>query len=310
MKAIYGWSIWWAPAIWCFYVPAGFIRYIVACLRCLWATAELQDSWIRGLSFQMGNFCFLPGTDVSEPHHLDGGREWRVLDAALARPTGMRVWRQGGVAAERACFQAPRASARWQQRSRAAWAAQQVANGSPVKFFSAAATAAEDKKEPESKGLLDKLADPFVNSKLFGPHTGQSPEGFTNRWLFVPPAMAAHLCIGAPWAWSALSGTLTREHGFVCSAASDWSLGDATYPMQLAFLMQGVGAALVGGWQLKVGMRSSMAVAVSLWAALGPARVVCVCRVCWARGGGEACRSGWLAMPGSVLRWPSGRAVC
>ena len=45
-----------------FYVPAGFICYIVACLRCLWATAELQDSWLRGLSFQMGNFCFLPGT--------------------------------------------------------------------------------------------------------------------------------------------------------------------------------------------------------------------------------------------------------
>ena len=45
-----------------FYVPAGFICYIVACLRCLWATAELQESWLRGLSFQMGNFCFLPGT--------------------------------------------------------------------------------------------------------------------------------------------------------------------------------------------------------------------------------------------------------
>ena len=47
-------------AIRCFYVPAGFICYILACLRCLWATAELQDSWLRGPSFQMGNFCFLP----------------------------------------------------------------------------------------------------------------------------------------------------------------------------------------------------------------------------------------------------------
>ena len=63
MKAAYGWSISSAPAISCFYVPAGFMFYIVACLRCLWATAELQDSWLRGPSFQMGNFCFLPGTD-------------------------------------------------------------------------------------------------------------------------------------------------------------------------------------------------------------------------------------------------------
>ena len=46
MQATYGW----------------FICYILACLRCLWATAELQNSWLRGPSFQMGNFCFLPGT--------------------------------------------------------------------------------------------------------------------------------------------------------------------------------------------------------------------------------------------------------
>ena len=47
-----------------FYVPAGFICYIVAFPRCLWATAELQDSWLRGLSFQMGIFVVsqvLPG---------------------------------------------------------------------------------------------------------------------------------------------------------------------------------------------------------------------------------------------------------
>ena len=62
MKATYDLSISSAPAIESFYVPAGFICYILACLRCLWATVELQDSWLRGLSFQMGNFCFLPGT--------------------------------------------------------------------------------------------------------------------------------------------------------------------------------------------------------------------------------------------------------
>ena len=39
-----------------------FICYILTCLRFLWATAELQDSRLRGPSFQMGNFLFLPGT--------------------------------------------------------------------------------------------------------------------------------------------------------------------------------------------------------------------------------------------------------
>ena len=56
MQATYGRSIWSAPAIWCFDLPAVFICYIVARLRCLWATAELQDNRLRGLSFQMGKF--------------------------------------------------------------------------------------------------------------------------------------------------------------------------------------------------------------------------------------------------------------
>ena len=62
MQATYGRSVLSAWAIWFFYIPAPFICYIVECLKFLWATAELQDSWFRGLSFQMGNFCFLPGT--------------------------------------------------------------------------------------------------------------------------------------------------------------------------------------------------------------------------------------------------------
>ena len=60
MLATYARSIWSAAAISGFDLPAGFICYILTCLinRCLWATAELQDSW-RGPSFQMGmpNFC-------------------------------------------------------------------------------------------------------------------------------------------------------------------------------------------------------------------------------------------------------------
>ena len=64
MEATYGRSIWSAASISGFDLPAGFICYILTCLRCLWATAELQDSRLRGPSFQMGNFQFLPGTST------------------------------------------------------------------------------------------------------------------------------------------------------------------------------------------------------------------------------------------------------
>ena len=62
MLATYGRSIWSGSAIKGFDVLAGFICYILTCLRCLWARAELQDSQLRGPSFQMGNFQFLPGS--------------------------------------------------------------------------------------------------------------------------------------------------------------------------------------------------------------------------------------------------------
>ena len=108
--------------------------------------------------------------------------------------------------------------------------------------------------------VVDRLAQPFAQSSLLGPSTGAAepdvPDNY--RWRMVPPAMAAHLCIGAPWAWSALSGTLTREYGFVVSAADDWTLSEATIPMQIAFMMQGVAAGGAGAWQVKVGMRASM----------------------------------------------------
>ena len=40
---MYGRSIWSAAAISSFDLPAGFICYILTCLTCLWATAELQS---------------------------------------------------------------------------------------------------------------------------------------------------------------------------------------------------------------------------------------------------------------------------
>lgn len=50
----------------------------------------------------------------------------------------------------------------------------------------------------------------------------QASEGFTNRWAMVAPAFLTHMCIGSPWAWSVLSGTIKNEMGIVASAAGDW----------------------------------------------------------------------------------------
>ena len=88
-----------------------------------------------------------------------------------------------------------------------------------------------------------------------------APPTFTNRWAMVAPAFATHLCIGSPWAWSAMGDVISREHGFVVSAASDWSLAEATAPLSIVFMLQGIGAAVAGPWQLKVGPRKAMAVA-------------------------------------------------
>ena len=62
MRATYGRSTWFGPAIKAFYVLVAIICYILTCLKCLWARAELQNSQLPCLSFQMENAKFLPGT--------------------------------------------------------------------------------------------------------------------------------------------------------------------------------------------------------------------------------------------------------
>ena len=39
--------------------------------------------------------------------------------------------------------------------------------------------------------------------------------------------------LGAPYGWSAISASLTREFGFVSSSAADWGLAECTYPMSI-----------------------------------------------------------------------------
>ena len=57
--------------------------------------------------------------------------------------------------------------------------------------------------------------------------------GQLRRWLMLLPAFAAHVCLGAPYGWSAVSGALSRHLGVVVPAADDWALDLCSYPMSI-----------------------------------------------------------------------------
>ena len=42
-----------------------------------------------------------------------------------------------------------------------------------------------------------------------------------------------YIGLGAPYGWSAISASLTREFGFVSCSAADWGLANCTYPMSI-----------------------------------------------------------------------------
>lgn len=93
---------------------------------------------------------------------------------------------------------------------------------------------------------------------FFGPDAVIDKTGKVNRWSMFVPAFLTHLCLGAPYGWSAISASLTREFGFVASSASDWGLDSCTYPMSIMIAFGGLGAAILGKWTMKVGTRYSM----------------------------------------------------
>ncbi|RYG63354.1 MFS transporter, partial [archaeon] len=105
---------------------------------------------------------------------------------------------------------------------------------------------------PKKLGLLDRL---------FGEESNVASENFKSRWSMIVPAAAIHLCIGSPYAWSLMADTITKEAGFVLSAASDWSLMEAAFPLSIVFVAHGLSGSIFGKWQLKVGTRKSMAAA-------------------------------------------------
>jgi len=98
-------------------------------------------------------------------------------------------------------------------------------------------------------GMLDRL---------FGLESNTAKEG-TNRWTMFIPAFCTHVCLGAPYGWSAISAQLTRENGLVTSAASDWALDLASYPMSVMIAAGGISAALMGKWTIKAGVRKALA---------------------------------------------------
>ena len=117
------------------------------------------------------------------------------------------------------------------------------------KYFSS------ESKDPEhSKGVINRL---------FGYESNFASESFKSRWLMVLPAFGTHMCLGSPFAWSIMADVITRQHGFVAPAASDWSLMAAAFPLSIVFLTQGLSGSAFGKWQIKVGARKSMALAAA-----------------------------------------------
>jgi len=102
--------------------------------------------------------------------------------------------------------------------------------------------------------------------RLFGLASNIAGPG-TNRWTMFVPAFCTHVCLGSPYGWSAISAQLTREAGVVTSAAGDWSLDLATYPMSMIIASGGIAAAILGSVAGKIGIRKSMAMGALLYGA-------------------------------------------
>jgi len=118
-------------------------------------------------------------------------------------------------------------------------------------------SAEADKPAPVKSGPFESMFG--LASNTAGPST--------NRWTMFVPAFCTHVCLGAPYGWSAISAQLTRENGIVASAASDWALDLASYPMSVMIAAGGISAALFGKWTIKVGVRKSLALGGVLYGA-------------------------------------------
>ena len=114
-----------------------------------------------------------------------------------------------------------------------------------------------NKPTPSKSGIFESMFGLASNTA--------SPS--TNRWTMFVPAFCTHVCLGAPYGWSAISAQLTRENGIVTSAASDWALDLASYPMSVMIAAGGISAAAFGKWTIKAGVRKSLALGGMLYGA-------------------------------------------
>jgi MFS family permease len=91
-----------------------------------------------------------------------------------------------------------------------------------------------------------------------------APAGY-NRWRVPPASIAIHLCIGSVYAWSIFNPALTKAHGVVTSASTDWELGAVVWIFSVAIVFLGLSAAVAGRWLERVGPRLVGVVAAFCW---------------------------------------------
>jgi MFS family permease len=54
-----------------------------------------------------------------------------------------------------------------------------------------------------------------------------------NRYRFVPAAILNHMCLGGVFAWSVFNEPITRMHGVLAPAVSDWTLSQTSVTFSL-----------------------------------------------------------------------------
>ena len=88
-------------------------------------------------------------------------------------------------------------------------------------IFSRTTTSTTSTKQPAA-------GEKFVESIGWHPKQLVVPSEKTNRFKFVPAALANHVCLGGIFAWSVFNKPLTSMYGVVAPAGSDWLLAEAT----------------------------------------------------------------------------------
>ncbi len=86
-----------------------------------------------------------------------------------------------------------------------------------------------------------------------------------NRWMALPPAVAAEMSVGAVYCWSMWTGPLTHAVGVVAAAPADWSLAAVTPAFSCCALTLGITTTLLGKWVEAVGPRVAGSVGALAW---------------------------------------------